>query len=1416
MTLPEQEVQHLQYYCMAVVVASVLLLLVMPLALHLIRFNGHLIYELLSTDAMPCQEPYQFVCQSTSRSFRDDRLSYMRDILLKLLHGEGPELPDFSEAARKRLPPALGLGEWPVRSAAGLPRISFVAAKLGQVFGEFPLVAVGTTLKDDKKYITEPDTVRDVFHLDKFRFKEENLLRFLDSLAAANDPKGNRENAHQRMLVLRGALELETKVAQWDWEEFLRILLKDLYDEDLNQLSFVVFPKRFVSQLMQVLRRSEMTHVMTLLGFRAALSLLPVSMAGNRDQAFLHEVLAARYAGKLENYCAESTFNVFQFHFLSLFANSKTEETLSQFERHIKTHYVSPMRDFFASELHSPATSNLIATRIPVMQQSTKYNTMLLVKTVVSSLELAVALKEPGDSASKDTSASSDVRSPGNGGQQSASLAPMSGPISADHSDRTTKSRMSTDNHQAGNSPVMTGRAGLSKGGVDRGGSRRPTLDSLTGEKAPGAAKPRTAKMSAQESTASGASSGAGASGAASSAGTSGAASGAEKSLAFERGSVQEERIVPESKMASASSPQPLATTATPIPLQGSLPLDPKDHRGDNFRFRYDMEPMRAIPDTTTVAPEAQNDADVWRNLPNKSQQQAEPPPPGFLYGATDQPPSGATATSVIDGGRGESLRGARSSTLRAEAGSVGSTAGPLWTERPFDETAGTSARPRTFGRADEDYASHEKTLGSHWLEDGCRTGQDCGGLIGLKPPAVGVLRAGDGGRPIGCFFTPPIPSVYEINETTNCISDGCRDFDFYAHVCGGWINTTDIPSDAVGIDVLSEAQMALNLEVMELRNSKGTKPLEKLLARLGIPRWPIVESNFQADVMGILANVTREIGVGALLTLRVGPEQTNNRRNVIYLDQPSFGVEHAILRARYRSPYFRILHRYKLYAYRCALLLGATVAAADLVNEIVGFEIRLAQLSEMKINPGFPLWIKSDGDLNEHYKDIPDLRKEDFFVSSLLVIKAFIRNGLRKLKYYGHDKDYGVLRDVPVMLDLTDKVMLRNQRYLRALSQLLQEESTRRHRPVMYWPDEPAKPIDASSDEVPRAPPKFVIRKTSKHRGSTPSVIAKNKRKHSTSNPLPAIAARSASAAKQKKGKKKRRIKALSKPLDEPGTSKPRSKTSVTNVAVATSLATVRPQEATKPSIISALPDATHTPSVVSDSKSKKGCIKVPTQDGQKSTHSSTMIAKNKRKHSTSNPLPAIAARSASAAKQKKGKKKRRIKALSKPLDEPGTSKPRSKTSVTNVAVATSLATVRPQEATKPSIISALPDATHTPSVVSDSKSKKGCIKVPTQDGQKSTHSSTSTTAKDQSATLKNLATDDSYQWTNVLLAVFVTVTVLTVVASIVFPNAVKRIVSFFFNLDHLSLFWKHGDPDDVHPPGRGQRDVSADGRPP
>ncbi|KAL3227171.1 hypothetical protein MRX96_004349 [Rhipicephalus microplus] len=57
----------------------------------------------------------------------------------------------------------------------------------------------------------------------------------------------------------------------------------------------------------------------------------------------------------------------------------------------------------------------------------------------------------------------------------------------------------------------------------------------------------------------------------------------------------------------------------------------------------------------------------------------------------------------------------------------------------------------------------------------------------------------------------------------------------------------------------------------------------------------------------------------------------------------PEFGVERSVLRGRYKSPYFRILHRYKVFMYRSALILGATVAAADLVNEIAAFEGRLA-----------------------------------------------------------------------------------------------------------------------------------------------------------------------------------------------------------------------------------------------------------------------------------------------------------------------------------------------------------------------------------------------------------------------------------------------------------------------------------------
>ncbi|KAL1483674.1 hypothetical protein MTO96_012512 [Rhipicephalus appendiculatus] len=452
-----------------------------------------------------------------------------------------------------------------------------------------------------------------------------------------------------------------------------------------------------------------------------------------------------------------------------------------------------------------------------------------------------------------------------------------------------------------------------------------------------------------------------------------------------------------------------------------------------------------------------------------------------------------------------------------------------------------------------------------------------------------------------GCRNPPSFPDIYMINETTSCISDGCKDFvsrfsdtvlpmvdpceDFYEHVCGGWLLRTHVPLDAFAVNVFSESQAKFTDDIMdklnhsivsyrgqnalqkaaafylgcinvEMRNTKGVKPLLDLLRKYNIPHWPIVQGRVADDVMTTLGHFIREVGLNAILSVRVGIDQMDNQKHIIYIGQPDFGVERSVLRGQYKSPYFRILHRYKVYMYRSALILGATVAAADLVNEIAAFEGRLAaavpapvssptkayrtislesletalplvkwtlflnnilkdtqltldlndkvvvtdqeylrrmslvlkeepayvvanyiawrviqmlgplsidrlryaqfrfdryryslvqiqplsrqcfeltfkymrfaiariiydrdtqrpierhaKLREMKINAGFPLWIRSDTELNEYYSSIPDLRKEEFFVSALYVIKAYVTTELRKLKFIGYRNDFG------------------------------------------------------------------------------------------------------------------------------------------------------------------------------------------------------------------------------------------------------------------------------------------------------------------------------------------------------------------------------------------------------------------------
>nr|XP_037287025.1 neprilysin-1-like [Rhipicephalus microplus] len=194
----------------------------------------------------------------------------------------------------------------------------------------------------------------------------------------------------------------------------------------------------------------------------------------------------------------------------------------------------------------------------------------------------------------------------------------------------------------------------------------------------------------------------------------------------------------------------------------------------------------------------------------------------------------------------------------------------------------------------------------------------------------------------------------------------------------------------------------------------QGGQALEDLLRYFDLGHWPTLNRTAVFRTFFILGNVIRELGLDAIMTVRVGIDYHNSDRYLVYIGQPSFGVEPMVLRGRFRSPFFRILHRYKIYIYRCALLMGATVAAADVVNEIVAFEAKLAAIMEPPETIHNPKRVYNLMSLRTLEGAIPEIQW------------TFLLNT--------------ILRDVGVSMDLSDHVVVLHPLYLKRLSRLLKE----------------------------------------------------------------------------------------------------------------------------------------------------------------------------------------------------------------------------------------------------------------------------------------------------------------------------------------------------------------------------------------
>ncbi|KAH8039491.1 hypothetical protein HPB51_007393 [Rhipicephalus microplus] len=108
----------------------------------------------------------------------------------------------------------------------------------------------------------------------------------------------------------------------------------------------------------------------------------------------------------------------------------------------------------------------------------------------------------------------------------------------------------------------------------------------------------------------------------------------------------------------------------------------------------------------------------------------------------------------------------------------------------------------------------------------------------------------------------------------------------------------------------------------------------------------------------------------------------------------PEFGVERSVLRGRYKSPYFRILHRYKVFMYRSALILGATAVPNPMSNPTKTY--RTISLESLETALPLVKWT------------------------------LFLNN---------------ILKDTQLTLDLNDKVVVTDQEYLRRMSLIIKEE---------------------------------------------------------------------------------------------------------------------------------------------------------------------------------------------------------------------------------------------------------------------------------------------------------------------------------------------------------------------------------------
>ncbi|KAG6447821.1 hypothetical protein O3G_MSEX005171 [Manduca sexta] len=218
-----------------------------------------------------------------------------------------------------------------------------------------------------------------------------------------------------------------------------------------------------------------------------------------------------------------------------------------------------------------------------------------------------------------------------------------------------------------------------------------------------------------------------------------------------------------------------------------------------------------------------------------------------------------------------------------------------------------------------------------------------------------------------------PVPDPEEVASrillAMNKDVDPCQDF--YEFACGGWIKRNPVPEWATSWDQLAKLREQLVIDLRELLEDDnddglpkgvlkakalyrtcidtdkleegGIKPIQKILAKLGLPpRPPVTASeNFTWEVTA--GRGRRMLGLNVLLSVQVAEDVRNTSRNRVVIEQVSPGFSERYLLKP--TQFAHELEQYHKYIKAMIAVADPETDAEKFADDIVAFSKSLAKI---------------------------------------------------------------------------------------------------------------------------------------------------------------------------------------------------------------------------------------------------------------------------------------------------------------------------------------------------------------------------------------------------------------------------------------------------------------------------------------